>query len=81
MELTYGKGLVGLRNPLTGEIDPKRFGKDRKLGSSSGEWLSIQGMTINSITFEAFSYGYVEGVQFKGISASGLSIGDIQQTS
>jgi len=38
-------------------------------------------MTINSITFEAFSYGYVEGVQFKGISASGLSIGDIQQTS
>ena len=80
MEQTYGKGLVGLRNPLTGEIDPKRFVQDKKLGASAGEWLNIQGMTINSITFEAFAYGYVEGVQFKGIQASGLSIGEIQQT-
>jgi len=26
MELVYGKGLVGLKNPKTGRIDPKRFG-------------------------------------------------------
>jgi hypothetical protein len=26
MELVYGKGLVGLRNPATGRVDPKRFG-------------------------------------------------------
>jgi hypothetical protein len=41
MEVTYGKGLVGLRDPLTGEIDPKRFGKDRKVGQSAGEWLNV----------------------------------------
>ena len=26
MELVYVKGLVGLRNPATGRVDPKRFG-------------------------------------------------------
>ena len=30
MELVYGKGLVGLKHPETGRVDPKRFGWDRK---------------------------------------------------
>ena len=78
MELVYGKGLVGLKNPKTGRIDPKRFGQDYRRPATT--WVEISGVTINAISWEAFAFGYVEGVQYTGISVGGVTIGEIVTT-
>ena len=59
MELVYGKGLVGLQDPETGKVDPKRFGKDRKIPTTN--WIEIPTLDnqISSLDAEAFLYGYV----------------------
>ena len=79
MELVYGKGLVGLKDPKTGRVDPKRFGQDYRRPPTA-VWVEITGVTINAVSWEAFAFGYVEGVQYKGIAVGGISIGDVVST-
>ena len=80
MELVYGKGLVGLMDPDTGKVDPKRFGKDRKIPTTN--WIEIPTLDnqISGVTWEAFSFGYVRGVQYNGISIGGVTVGDFSNT-
>lgn len=79
MELVYGKGLVGLKNPETGVVDPKRFGWDRKQPLEA-IYVEINGKQYDGISWETFAFGYVEGVQYSGISSSTVSIGGISNS-
>ena len=66
MELVYGKGLVGLYGD-DGKIDHKRFGWDNRRDRVT--WITVQSIQINAVSAEAFSYGYVEGIQYNMVSA------------
>lgn len=77
MEMVYGKGLVGLRDPATGKINHKNFGWDHKQTTT---WVEIAGTQLNAISWEAFSFGYVEGVQYNSISVGGVTVGNVVST-
>ena len=61
MELVYGKGLVGLYGS-DGKIDHTRFGWDNRREQTI--WVEINGKQYNGGSAEAFSLGYVQGVQY-----------------
>ena len=61
MELVYGKGLVGLLGP-DGKVDHTRFGWDNRRANTV--WVEINGKQYNGSSVEAFSLGYVQGVQY-----------------
>ena len=67
MELVYGKGLVGLYG-TDGKIDQKKFGWDTKRASAI--WIQIGETQLNAGSFEAFTFGYVEGVQYDGMTTT-----------
>jgi hypothetical protein len=67
MERTYGKGLVGMINPLTGKVDPARFGWDNAAtgGARMGSGVAItitENLTIDAATFAAYWLGFVKGM-------------------
>ena len=67
MERTYGKGLVGMRDPLHGNVDPARFGWDNtetggaRLGSSITVTIT-ENLTIDATDFAALLLGFVKGM-------------------
>lgn len=61
MELVYGKGLVGLYGS-DGKIDHTRFGWDNRREQTI--WVEINGKQYNGGSTEAFSLGYIQGVQY-----------------
>ncbi len=74
MERTYGKDLVGMRDPETGKFDPARFGWDNRAtgGALLGAQLSVEiapGTTIDATTASAYLLGWVKGMQYDGLSS------------
>ena len=79
LERTYGKGLVGMRDPKTNKIDFNRMGWDnhktggRQLGSSIGGRYgmtitnSINGFTFDATTGAAFLMGWSKAMQYSGL--------------
>ena len=70
MELVYGKGLVGLKK-ANGQVDPKKLGWDNH--GYGVEYVEINGTQYSSIDAETFLLGYVQGVQYQGLSVGGVS--------
>ena len=74
---TYGKGLVGMKDPETGKVDPRRFGWDnRKLnGAPMGSSISVTipgtSLVVDASTQSAFALGFATGMKYDGMDQSG----------
>ena len=72
LERVYGKGLIGMHDPVTGRPDPTRMGWDnratggRRLGSSIQVTIA-PGNTIDATTATAYWLGFVEGMKYTGL--------------
>ena len=72
LERNFGRGLVGLINE-EGQVDPDRLGwinrrgGKKPLGSSISVTL-LPGLTIDASTTNAYILGWVNGLQYEGLS-------------
>ena len=74
MERTYGKGMVGMTDPLTGKIDPTKFGMDNRLtgGARLGSSITVtimDNLTIDGTSAMAFWLGWAKGMQYDGLES------------
>ena len=73
MERTYGKGLVGMFNEETGQIDPTRFGWDNKrtggapLGSNISVTIPGTNIVVDATLGSAFAMGFTTGMKYSGL--------------
>ena len=79
MERTYGKGLIGMKNPETGRIDPNRFGWDNRVtgGRPLGQSINVTvapGLTIDASGSMAYWLGFVDGMKYTGLEREGDSL-------
>jgi hypothetical protein len=75
MERTYGKGLVGMKDPLSGQVDPARFGWDNRVtgGAPLGSSIVVaitKELSIDASTVFAYWLGFVKGMQYTGLDRS-----------
>ena len=79
MERVYGKGLVGMKDPETGRIDPGRMGWDNRVtgGAPLGSQINVTvapGVTIDASSVTAYWLGFVDGMKYTGLDRDDASL-------
>mmetsp|Transcript_11827 Transcript_11827/g.15024 ORF Transcript_11827/g.15024 Transcript_11827/m.15024 type:complete len:228 (+) Transcript_11827:18-701(+) len=75
MERHYGRGLVGMNDPVTGKFDASRLGwahHGRRLGESIT--MTLNNLSFDASTLTAFWLGASKGLQWDGLKGENVQL-------